>query len=1037
MKIQLRSLTLCVLVPVLWVSCLSTAATGMGRLASSQNLEPSAKSPEPPTPSQVTIPGPLSQFLRMAAVSQEASPEEVLPFLARVVLHHGYTKRQDGSRIPTEYLMLLKGYLTQARELQAFAGPGEEIRLSGCSEAMPLLTTLGYGMDRPCGPGATLTTVDPKRAFLTTDSGFPLADLEDALHNGKPFSYPFASTSVPILFRQKDWSSEGKGPIDTLLDDPASAWLYWSLSRLNGRTRTALWQSLGFKRLVALAPALDFYGSHIEISSGRVAVPGGVPAEDAWRNLVGVSPQSPVEFVARLMEKDAGWLAAYYDTLARLPRPRQSYFTDERRLARFYKALRGRSVLPSPVGASFRPNPNLFILISRVQLDGDGQPHVPGSLQVWKEILRSSLNNKLVRDWARHANSWNQPEQLLEAMVGLSRLSDSRSPLQLYLTLNEIDRRRSPQRRLSPQTVLLLAEKLPLLRDQYSLLSEWPDLDDESISRFVATAESLDSISRPTVRANAIGIFQANIGLWQILARQGEIPTSRLNDSWQRVIHPFSRIRSSEQLLDASLASLSEISGAATGKTWLSQEDLVALLAGPSQKTRSGERVRQELANRMRAALDAQRLVSLNTVFELANGLKQMAEGKDVPTESLVRPAEELREFEMPKPMFTTRERMDWAMGILKDSHTTSEMQTDISSILKHPRRSPNELAAARGLLTPFLRDILVGLNYAYYAPPGAQMLQYCPLFIRSHDFSGEITALGTESSWQWPHVVGRGLTAGRGAHLKGSLADLPYALAEAEQDFIVPENIQALIWQEVVPELLTNAVVPRWWRVTPNELHAVTLYQRCGEELLAAAADNRPLREKLMDILSNRLYPESLQHVEESLGKGSVSEALAALLPAETFFLAAEFRNQYPEEAASWGAAGRELEQLSRQFPDQVSPERISSDFGVPHPVLAHTYATELLGLKPFPSFIGYSSQLMAESWESNNLYWARLAEEKGYAPAMLNELVPALTLRMVEKLFATHLEDWPAILRAMRGTGEEFRRGDLSLGSIVGPAS
>ena len=34
-------------------------------------------------------------------------------------------------------------------------------------------------------------------------------------------------------------------------------------------------------------------------------------------------------------------------------------------------------------------------------------------------------------------------------------------------------------------------------------------------------------------------------------------------------------------------------------------------------------------------------------------------------------------------------------------------------------------------------------------------------------------------------------------------------------------------------------------------------------------------------------------------------------------------------------------------------------------------------------------------------------------------------LTRRMVEKIFATALEDWPALLRAARETGEEFRRG------------
>jgi hypothetical protein len=104
-----------------------------------------------------------------------------------------------------------------------------------------------------------------------------------------------------------------------------------------------------------------------------------------------------------------------------------------------------------------------------------------------------------------------------------------------------------------------------------------------------------------------------------------------------------------------------------------------------------------------------------------------------------------------------------------------------------------------------------------------------------------------------------------------------------------------------------------------------------------------------------------------------------------------------------------------------------MSEDFGVPHPALAHTYARELLMVKPFPAFMGYSSRLMAECWDSNNLYWARLADEMGYPPVMLNRLVPELTHRMVENLFATSLQDWPAVLRAMQETGEEFRQGKI----------
>jgi hypothetical protein len=45
------------------------------------------------------------------------------------------------------------------------------------------------------------------------------------------------------------------------------------------------------------------------------------------------------------------------------------------------------------------------------------------------------------------------------------------------------------------------------------------------------------------------------------------------------------------------------------------------------------------------------------------------------------------------------------------------------------------------------------------------------------------------------------------------------------------------------------------------------------------------------------------------------------------------------------------------------------------------------------------------------------------------LNRLVPELTRRMVANIFATDIEDWPALTRAMRETGEEFRQGKIAL--------
>jgi hypothetical protein len=99
-------------------------------------------------------------------------------------------------------------------------------------------------------------------------------------------------------------------------------------------------------------------------------------------------------------------------------------------------------------------------------------------------------------------------------------------------------------------------------------------------------------------------------------------------------------------------------------------------------------------------------------------------------------------------------------------------------------------LVAARGQLTYCLRDTLVGLNYADYEPPGAQMMHTNPMFVRSHDFSGSVSLRGEH--WNTAFLMGRGAAASGGARLVGSLANLPYVLAEVEQDFIVPESVQA-----------------------------------------------------------------------------------------------------------------------------------------------------------------------------------------------------------------------------------------------------
>jgi hypothetical protein len=982
-------------------------------------------------PPQLVIPGARRSFLRMAAISQQITPDEVLPLLSRNVFIHGY----EGTSRETEFLVLLRRYVHQARELAALAAKSDMIiRVAKCDQAGPLLRILGFRASAGCGdPKISLKTEDPEKGFVTIDSGFPLPELEHDLQADKPFEYPISSSPVPVLFNEADWTkasardskSDGKDLLDTILDDPTVARLYWALSRMDPDTSRFLQQSIGIQKLLPYGAVLDFYGRQICVRDGRVLVPGGKNAEPAWKELVGASPGSPASFVFRLLAKDKGWLAAYFDALSRAGGKQQAYFTEPERLRRFYEGLRA----PDPSGpatrGSFRPAPELLRIVTRLQLNEQGDPLIPGNLDVWKDILFRGHESQHTRKWAARNRSLDNSDQLVEILFGLSRAPIESETLQVFMTISEIDGRRSQGRHLAPATVRLLARKFGEFGDQYSTFAEFPQLGDPSIALFFDVAEKLTGTPM-FMRANALGIFQANMGIWEILARQEQIATSQLDNSWQQFIKPFAMVKSAADLFDAGRTSLDELVQYSTAKSKASQDEIIELLAGPVQESPEAKQMHRDVANQIRSVMDDQRLVSLDTILTIGDALAQKAQGKQ-PPDYINLLAGQTHEFEMPRPIFSNGERSEWAAGIYNNRHTDLQMRSDIPKVLKSPSATRSQIDDARGQLASFLRDTLVGLNYAYYEPPGAQALHNNPLFVRSHDFAGE-TLGGLRTVWQAPIILGQGSPAGGGAHFVGSLADLPYALADLEQDFISPENTQALIWRELVPSVLTAAIVPRWWNVSPLELHAVALYQRAGEELLTASEKDEALRGKVMPILSERMLPPETWKVEQALRSDQISKLLPQIMPADTFYLAAEFQQEFPNQLAAVGDAARELAGLCRDHPQQVNWSRLSHDFGTPHPSMAHSYGLELLNIKPMPPMAGDASRFLAESWDSPNLYWARLADQAGDSPAMLTEIAPELTRLMVRKIFATDLEDWPALIRAMHAAGEDFQHGKLA---------
>jgi hypothetical protein len=228
------------------------------------------------------------------------------------------------------------------------------------------------------------------------------------------------------------------------------------------------------------------------------------------------------------------------------------------------------------------------------------------------------------------------------------------------------------------------------------------------------------------------------------------------------------------------------------------------------------------------------------------------------------------------------------------------------------------------------------------------------------------------------------------------------------------------MIWGDLVPQMILSAKIPRWWHVTPAQLHWTGLHLRYGRELLAESAMDAELRKVVVATLGLLAAPARTHQVAALLEQGAVKEALDRVTPSELFLLAREVG---PRRGADGSVVLAELKRMASASPTELTYPAISRAFGSPKPTLANSYEPELLNLRTFPTLMGYSSRIMAESWESNTLYWAALADEVGVSPTQLNVRIPEWTRKLVEQIFASHLEDWPAVLKSLNGVGDEVR--------------
>jgi hypothetical protein len=254
-----------------------------------------------------------------------------------------------------------------------------------------------------------------------------------------------------------------------------------------------------------------------------------------------------------------------------------------------------------------------------------------------------------------------------------------------------------------------------------------------------------------------------------------------------------------------------------------------------------------------------------------------------------------------------------------------------------------------------------------------------------------------------------------------GSLSTLPYALAEAEQNFLIPDaDPGADLGRPGAaddPERQDPALVERHAR---RKLHWVGLHLRYGRELLAEAALDAELRAQVLDSLSLLAAPgahprggalaragrgEGCRGARDALGavllarevgaqalRATSSCLLAELRAWPGLAQGSELRRHLARLRHAQADAGQFLRAGAAQpahlpHPDGLLQPHHGGELGIEHPVLGGP------------------------------------GRRTGVSPAQLNVRIPEWTQKLVEQIFASHLEDWPAVLKSLRLVGDDVR--------------
>ena len=262
-------------------------------------------------------------------------------------------------------------------------------------------------------------------------------------------------------------------------------------------------------------------------------------------------------------------------------------------------------------------------------------------------------------------------------MFGLSRKMVENEPLKIFMALTDIERNRAKP--LETNTVEILVRNYKALGSQYPLFAETPAISDATILAYLDAARGITQIRDIGLRADAAGTMQALAGFWQIFVRQRSIQPADADSALSAVLQGFAKIQSQRDVFDAGQKGVGKLLAAAHAPASGSPQDhMMDLLAGTKAAGEGAlSDAHTQMIQDMTRVFEAQRLVSLDTIFTLADRLEAAAAGQKLDNATVIRLAGRITEIQLPRTALSTQ-RPDRGLDRLLDRQThRSRTQTE------------------------------------------------------------------------------------------------------------------------------------------------------------------------------------------------------------------------------------------------------------------------------------------------------------------------------------------------------------------------